>query len=261
MADWRALIRAFRTPDVPVPTFAGMDHEDPEEFLDCCERYFSEASIDISLWSRMVTKSLTERASKWYEAYKNLSLPWGKFKNLLIQHFAGISALNKLHIKLYATKQEEKEAVGIFLQKKYLLALRLLPQAPETQIVALLLEALKPSIKKILRAATISTFEDLVERAVQAETDEAEENPRKATRDAAQSKTTTAAQLPNNASAAPTGNARPPPQCHYCPGQHFHRDCPIIRARQSAAIPGNWRDRAAEHDNATAPAAPNAPQS
>lgn len=84
--------------------------------------------------------------------YRNLSLPWAK---------TGISALNKLHIKLYAIKQEEKEAVGVFLQRKYLLAMRLRPQATETQIVTLLLKAFKTSIKKVLRAVTTDSFKKI----------------------------------------------------------------------------------------------------
>lgn len=216
LVDWRALVCAIRTPNVPVPTFSGLDHEDPEVFLDQCETCFTEASIEPTLWSRMVHKSLTDRASKWYEVYRNLSLPWAKFRNMLMQHFAGITALNKLQVKLYATKQVEKEATGVFLQKKYLLALRLLPQATESQVVTLLLKALNPSIKKVLRAATIFTFDKLVERAVQAENDEAEENPREAARET-QGKVTTAAPQPqNNTEVVPS--TRPPSQCHYCRG-------------------------------------------
>lgn len=90
----------------------------------------------------MVTKLLTEKAAKWYEVYRNLSLTWAKFPSLLVQQFAEVLALNKLHIKLYAAKQEEKEAVGVFSRKKYMIALRLLPQATEGQTVALLLEAI-----------------------------------------------------------------------------------------------------------------------
>ncbi|XP_033220967.1 activity-regulated cytoskeleton-associated protein-like [Belonocnema kinseyi] len=173
-AKWRAIIRAFRKPDVSVPTFAGSDHEDPDTFISQCEMYFTEAAIDSSLWSRMVNKCLTDKASKWYEVYRGLILPWAKYKSLLRQHFAGVTALNKLQIKLYAGKQEEKKAVGVFPQKKYLLAHRMLPTATEEQITGLLLESLIPSIRKVLRAAVITSFDDLVEKALQAEPDEAD---------------------------------------------------------------------------------------
>lgn len=228
--------------------FAGMDHEDPQTFLSQCEQYFTNAAIEPAVWSRMVTTCLMERAAKWYELYHGLALPWSKFSALIKQHFAGVAALNKLQIKLYAAKQEEKEAVGVFLQKKYLLALRMLPTADEEQITSLLLESLKPSIRKVLRAAKISTFEDLVERALQAEADEADE----ATRKPSASRAAPAAAQPGNLVSATTA-PRSPPQCHYCPGRHFHRDCPILKTRQPDAIPGNWRARAAEANVSAAP--------
>ncbi|XP_033218076.1 activity-regulated cytoskeleton associated protein 1-like [Belonocnema kinseyi] len=121
----------------------------------------------------MVNKCLTDKTAKWYEVYRGLSLPWEKFRSLITQHYAGVSTLNKLQIKLYANKQEDKEAVGVFLQKKYLLALRMLPTASEEQVNGHLMESLKPSIRRVLRAATISSFEDLMERALQAESNEA----------------------------------------------------------------------------------------
>lgn len=44
------------------------------------------------------------------------------------------------------------------------------------------IESVKQSIEKVLRATTINSFEDLIERAVQAEIDDAKENPRKTPR-------------------------------------------------------------------------------
>ena len=136
---------------------------------------------------------------KWFEIYKNLSLPRAKFRSLLTQHYAGTCTLNKLHVKLYASKQDEKKLVGVFLQKKYLLALRHLLQASEEQIVSFLLESLKPPIKKILRAATLQSFEDLFERAVQAEIDELEENPRKGAQNVIKAKPSTVDRQPPSA--------------------------------------------------------------
>ncbi|XP_033225995.1 activity-regulated cytoskeleton-associated protein-like [Belonocnema kinseyi] len=249
--EWRSIIRAFRTPDVSVPMFAGLDHEDPETFLNQCERYFAEAAIEPLLWSRMVTKCLTDRAAKWYEVYRGLSLPWAKFRTLTTQHFAGVSARNKLHIKLYANKQEEKEAVGVFLQKKYLLALRMLPTASEEQIIGLLMESLKPSIRKVLRAATMSSFEDLIERALQAESDEADETSKKPT-----AARTAVATIQPAAPASATTAPRPRLQCHHCTGEHYVRSCPHLKT-----FPGNGPVRAAEAGAPSAHGTPGTPQS
>ena len=174
VAELHTLLQAIGAPKPPGPTFAGLDHEDPMVFIRKCENFFAAAAIDPVDWTEVVIKYLTDSAAKWFEVYKDLSLPWTKYQSLITQRYAGTSAINRLQVKLYAVKQNDKEQVGVFLQRKYKLALRLLPDAPEEQIVSLLLESIKPSLKKILRAATLTSFEDLFERAVQAETDDAE---------------------------------------------------------------------------------------
>lgn len=91
----------------------------------------------------MATKVLTETAAKWYKPYKNLSTIWAKFSSLLTQRFTSITQLNKLHIQLYSGKREEKESVGDFLQRKFLLALCLRSETTELENGTLLLESLK----------------------------------------------------------------------------------------------------------------------
>ena len=131
LTDWRLLIRALWTPEVPLPTFTGLDNEEPNAFLNECEEFFRQAAIDPSQWTRMINKSLKEPASKWWEVYKSLNLLWAKFRDMLIQCFAGTTTLMRLHAKICSSKQQEKESVGVFLQQKYLLALRLQPEMPE----------------------------------------------------------------------------------------------------------------------------------
>lgn len=58
-------------------------------------------------------------------------------------------------------------------------------------MIGLLLESLRPSIKNVLRDACLTSCEDLFERAIQAEADESEENPRKDSRKTSRSKTAT----------------------------------------------------------------------
>ena len=142
-------------------------------------------------WTRLIANSLTANAAKWWDLYKNVSLPWPKFRDLLIQYYAGNTTLMRLQAKLYSSKQSEKEPVGIFLQQKYLLALRLRPEAPEADILALLVESLRPSIKIAIRASNLQTFGNLFERATQAEADDFEANSRKETKKNPKKSTTT----------------------------------------------------------------------
>ena len=141
---------------------------------------------------------------------------------------------------------------------QYLLALRLRPELTEPEIVSLLLESLRPSIRKILRAANLETFEDLFERATQAEADEAEEGLSKET---GKRKTAPVAPAPLVTAETPATTSRPRSPCHHCGGWHFHRDCPVLHSRRSENVPENWRARAVETNVLPAPVAPGAPQS
>ena len=139
---------------------------------------------------------------------------------------------NGLRVSLYSRKQGEKEPTAVFLQKKYLLARRLCPQNTEAELVSTVLETLKPSIKRVIRAADPRTFTELMDRATQAEADEAELQPVK-TKDESTRK-------PASHNAPQSREEVRLPACHYCPGRHLHRDCPVL-AQRSAASAENWR--------------------
>ena len=250
--EWRAIVRALRAPQPTLPTFTGSDHEDPHSFLQECEEHFRQTAIEPNQWTRLAGKALQESAAKWFELYKTIYLPWMKFKELLVKKYAATTILMKLHTTLYSRKQSEKENTAIFLQQKYLLALRLRPEAPEEEIVAILLESLRPSIRRAIRASAPSSFEELFDRAVEAEIDEVDDGPRKETR-------RDDIKMIKNISAEPVNIPAPTrrvPPCNYCPERHYHRDCPVFNSRlnqdnwqssdQNNGNPGNWRGAAAK---------------
>lgn len=177
--DWTALMRAIRAPRLDPPNFSGNNHEDPEIFFRNCETFFAQSSIEPSQWTRLAGKALHEPASKWWELFKSLSLTWNKFREVLRQKYASNTTIMRLNALLYSKKQAEKEPVTVFLQQKYLLALRLLPDAEEDVVVPIVLESLRPSIRRVIRAASPRTFGELLDRAVEAELDEVEKQPRK----------------------------------------------------------------------------------
>ena len=243
--DLRQIIRALKAPAPPQPEFSGLSHEDPRAFIKECEAYFEKSGADPAHWTRIAGKSLLDEAAKWWSPYKSFSLPWEQFKELFQNKYASQTVENGLRVSLYSRKQAEKEPTAIFLQKKYLLAKRLCPQNTEEELIGTILETLRPSIKRVIRAADPRTFAELMDRATQAEADEIEgqstrvkeENTRKPT--------------PNNLQEARL------PACHYCPQRHFHRDCPVLaqrsamppeHARNTGSNPAeNWRRAAAEN--------------
>ena len=167
-------------------------------------------------------------------------MPWNKFCELFRNKYASQKVENGLRIELYARKQNEKEAAAVFLQKKYLLAKRLCPMSTEGELVSTILETLKLSIKRVIRAANPKTFTDLVDRATQAEAEEAEEYPTRSKQEEGVKKLSTSTHNPLNHRETP----RLPP-CHYCSERHYHRDCPVLTRRMANPPPENWR-RAAE---------------
>ena len=156
--DLRLIIRALKAPAPPMPEFSGLNHEDPKAFIQECETYFEQSGAEPLHWTRIVSKSLLEEAGKWWGPFKSFNLPWDKFKELFRHKYASQSVENGLRVSLYSRKQGDKEPTAIFLQKKYLLARRLCPQNTEAELVNTVLETLRPSIKRVIRAADPKTF-------------------------------------------------------------------------------------------------------
>ena len=177
--------------------------------------------------ARLASRALKEDAARWFAVYKSLSLTWAKFCELIRNRFSSPTHLMKLSAKLYGQSQTEKEGTGLFLEQRHLLARRLFPDAPEQQIVGLLIETLRPSTKKLLRSSTFETVGDLVIRARQIEQDELEEHnaPRRNAQNTlplvtAQSQAEKPPEQPSRNPAATL------PPCQFCPERHWNRDCP-----------------------------------
>lgn len=137
----------------------------------------------------------------------------------------------RFNAQIYSRKQTGKEPVTVFLQQKYLLALRLLPDAEEGTVVPIPLESLWPSMRIVIRAATPTTFGELLDRAVEAEMDEAEDPTQKESKKEEPRKTSAHPKASNSEDE----RQRNGPPCHYCLQFHFHRNCPIFRAERSNA--------------------------
>ena len=155
----------------------------------------------------------------------------------------------RLQAQLYSKKQTEKEPVAVFLQQKFLLALRLLPEAAEEEIVPILLESLRPSIKRVIRAASPRTIAELFNRATEAEADEAEEHPRRETKkEELKTKLPETTQIKSQLGF--TASAQNLPRCRFCPERHFHKDCPTLANLRKNDLQENWRQPPTNTDHA-----------
>ena len=226
--DWRHLLNALVRNNLQLSEFAGQDHEDPENFLRECDTSFRATNTEMHMRARLASHALKDDATRWFAVYKNFNLTWEKFCELIRNRFASPTHLMKLSAKLYGQPQTEKEGTSLFLEQRHLLARRIFPDAPEQQIVGLLIETLRPATKKLLRASVFETVGDLVIRARQIEQDELEE--RNAARRYAQNtsplQSQAATPTSNTLSALPSqppkprNNAPNLPKCHHCPERH-----------------------------------------
>lgn len=156
----------------------------------------------------------------------------------------------RLSAQLYSRTQGEREPAAVFLEQKHLLARRLLPDASEQHLIALMIESLRGSLRKLLRTSTFQSVQDFIARTMQLEQDEADERQHYKTVSSANSssqKNTTPATTSTSANTTSSEknissnsqrrSEREPPKCRFCPETHWHRDCPVKNATPS----GNWR--------------------
>ncbi|XP_033223263.1 uncharacterized protein LOC117176952 [Belonocnema kinseyi] len=230
--DLLSFIRAFQSQAPPIPDYSGKDHEEPRKFLANCERYFIQAHTDPTQWTRMVDKSLKGEAQTWWTTFKGLSFSWAEFQEQLLARFDSVTKRMQLHTALYSRRQAERESVAVFLQEQYLLAQRICPAVSNKQLTTLLLDLVRPTIRRLVRARNPTTFTMLLEFATQAERDEADCTPK---REPAKKEEQN---RPSPGPAFRRDNERPPPDCRFCP-----RDCGRNRLMCLRELPPHLGER------------------
>ncbi|CAB0040091.1 unnamed protein product [Trichogramma brassicae] len=226
LVNWEAFARALVAHQPSLPEYHGLDYEDPNQYLTKCEEYCTALQIPEGQRVAALQKGLKDAADKWWQCYKPMGLTYARFAELLRARFDSQSTKSSLVAKLYGTAQGEKENVGTFLQRKYMLYLRLRPNEDEATKVSTLRELLRPSIRKSLRAHTLANFAELLTHAQEIENDENDERQQpKAKNKESETKE------------PPKGEKRLP-RCWYCPERHLNKDCPD---RPQNNAPENWR--------------------
>ena len=225
--NFEALFRALNLqPPIPLPSYEGADHEDPQRFVRQCEEYFAHTHTPPASRTSTAATGLRGDAERWWSCYSPLDFDWERFQELLYNRYNSPAVISRLNAQLFSRKQTERETVGIYLQQKYLLYQRLRDTDPEPTKVCTLLELLRPSLRMAIRPSNPQTLAALMTRAMEAEYDLGDPQqgtPKSKKEDPKPEK------APN-----PT---RPPtrdlPQCWHCPGKHYHKDCPVLAQRQA----------------------------
>lgn len=150
--ELRAIFRTLAGAPMAPPSYSGHDHEDPEVFIRVCEEFFRRQDTSESQEVHTAEKALEGNAEKWWATYKNLPVPWEKFRDLIRTHFNGKQQLMRFNALLFSQVLGDREDVSLFPERRHLLIRRLQPHANETGIVALLGEGVKGSIRRHLRS-------------------------------------------------------------------------------------------------------------
>ncbi|KAL3277895.1 hypothetical protein HHI36_013236 [Cryptolaemus montrouzieri] len=148
---------------VDLPEFHGYNHEDPEEFLVKMTGTFAKHAILEEKWTITAAGQLREEVKTWWVPYEHVGLTFSEFETSLKERFNNPALVAKLTAELYNRRQEEDEAVEIFLIKKQQLFRRLQRNTAEevllSTLTCLVLAEYQPFLYKI------RTLKDLRETA------------------------------------------------------------------------------------------------
>ena len=232
LSSWESFSQALFGHRPSLPEFHGQDYEDPGKYLQRCLEYLHSLLTPEGEQVRTLEKGLKGEAEKWWHCYRSMSIGFEQYAELIRNRFDNPRVRNDLLAKLYGKKQGDREAVGSFLQQKYQLFNRLRPSEPESDRLDAMVNLLRPSIRRNLRAHQLYDFSDLLNKALACERDDEEEVEHKP--------------KPRRESEDKKGvpdRPRELPQCWFCPGRHYNRDCPTRQTPNHAAAPmGNWRE-------------------
>jgi hypothetical protein len=234
----------------PIPSeFYGEPTENPETFIEDCEATFPR-SFDDRMKTRVASRRLRGEAATWWSMNRKCTTTWDLFKTLLRGEFNSEELIASLRSQLYGEKQQEHEDARNFIQYRRHIALRLNPAATEESIIQAVL-TVHPSIKGTLIMGTFKTVPEMVacagrlqdnynalqqekianagrrQRNTPLQTDQRDPRPPPTPLP----RTVYKIQPPNHGEnyeqdTRPTRPSASLPQCRFCPGRHWHRDCP-----------------------------------
>jgi hypothetical protein len=108
-----------------LPTFAGLDHEDPKKFITECKNIL--ANSNPAHWRDQVAVQFRLEPTRWWSYEAPYAPSLHDLEQALIERYENFEILTKLRMKFYGITQAVGEPADAFITKKRLLATRIAP--------------------------------------------------------------------------------------------------------------------------------------
>lgn len=236
------------TPAAPPPpkpeSFTGDVYQDPQVFLTQLETHLDSKQLTPQGTVRHIADLLGGEAATWFQHISEQVDSYDCFRRLFLERYCTDEREDTLHALLYGEEQKQQERAVPFILRKERLYRRLRLNWEDKRTVSLITRQLTPDYRIMLGPHPLASVEEL--RRACAEIDEYIHGKFTEQRNESKksfNKPFVRRNLPDTsqpkrparpiATAAPApGNSHTgPPSCQYCPERHWHRDCPVLRAR------------------------------
>ncbi|KAJ3634686.1 hypothetical protein MTP99_007632 [Tenebrio molitor] len=86
-----------------LPEFSGLDHEDPQNFLELCEKGL--ATTNPALWRDKIATRLRGSAAEWWSHNAPFAPTYEDLKRAVVNKYGGPEIVIELHAQYYGTRQ------------------------------------------------------------------------------------------------------------------------------------------------------------
>jgi hypothetical protein len=117
-----------------LPEFSGLDHEDPQNFLELCEKGL--ATTNPALWRDKIATRLRGSAAEWWSHNAPFAPRYEDLKRAVVNKYGGPEIVIELHAQYYGTRQAVGESTDSFLSRKRRIAKRIFPNITEEKFIA-----------------------------------------------------------------------------------------------------------------------------
>ena len=156
----------------PKATFAGLEHENPRDFLNELDDWFHCHQVrDNRDKLQHAGQRLVGQAAAWYAPQKAYLRTYWEFADKIMKRFDGFERQMDLKMELMSRTQRDGESVESFILKKRALFFRLHPEGSEADLIRLVLNLLDTELRSRLRAAHLQDVDTLIQLAVELESD------------------------------------------------------------------------------------------